>query len=105
MRGDLYRLPAPHGARGHEQQGPRYGVVIQSDHLPLSTVLVAPTSRSAMPASFRPVIEVDGTQTRVLPEQARAIDEQRLGRFVGRLTGAEIAELDRALLDVLDLRR
>jgi len=71
----------------------------------LSTVLVAPTSRSAAPASFRPVIDVVGAKTRILPEQTRAIDAQRLGDFAGRLTAGELAELDRAYHDVLDLFR
>ena len=43
---------APRGARGSEQQGSRYAVIVQSDDLMLSTVLVAPTSRSAPPRSF-----------------------------------------------------
>jgi mRNA interferase MazF len=40
---------------------------VQSDvlHL-LSTWLVAPTSTAARPATFRPSVEIDGTETRVL---------------------------------------
>ena len=42
---------------GHEQQGVRYGVIVQTDALMvLSTVLVAPTSTSSRAASFRPEI-------------------------------------------------
>lgn len=37
VRGDVYRLRAPKDARGHEQSGSRYAVVVQSDDLPLST--------------------------------------------------------------------
>ncbi|TAM87040.1 MAG: type II toxin-antitoxin system PemK/MazF family toxin, partial [Jatrophihabitans sp.] len=44
MRGEIYRLRAPRDARGHAQHGRRYAVVVQSDQLPLSTWLVAPTS-------------------------------------------------------------
>ena len=47
MRGEVYRLRAPRRARGYEQTGPRYAVVVQSDQLPLSTLLVAPTSTTA----------------------------------------------------------
>ncbi|WP_139811621.1 type II toxin-antitoxin system PemK/MazF family toxin, partial [Mycobacterium avium] len=54
MRGEVFRLRAPRPARGHEQSGSRYAVVVQSDQLPLSTWLVAPTSTSARAASFRP---------------------------------------------------
>ena len=47
---------APRANRGHEQRGTRFAVVVQSDSLPLSTLLVAPTSTSARAASFRPRI-------------------------------------------------
>jgi mRNA interferase MazF len=105
VRGDIYRLRAPRHARGHEQQGPRYAVVVQSDHLPLSTWLVAPTSTGRRAASFRPEITINGEQTRVLVEQTSAIDpETRLGDFVGRLTTAELLSVDHSLLDVLGLR-
>jgi len=41
--------------------GRRFGVVVQANEfLPRSVVLVAPTSRSARPASFRPEIELLG---------------------------------------------
>ena len=103
MRGDVFRLSAPRGARGHEQQGRRYAVVVQSDLLPLSTLLVAPTSTAARPASFRPEVVVDGRRTRVLVEQTAAVDPTRLGRAVGRLTGAELAQVTAALRVVLDV--
>lgn len=104
MRGDVYQLKAPRDARGHVQGGRRYAVVVQSDDLPLSTWLVAPTSTGRRSASFRPEIEIDGVPTRVLVEQLSVVDpEHRIGAFVGRLDAAEIAELDRALLAVLGL--
>ena len=103
QRGDVYRFKVPKGV-GHEQQGERFGVVVQSDvMLPRSVVIVAPTSRSARPASFRPEVEVAGEPTRVLVEQLGAVDVQRLGRRVGRLTVAEIWSVDEALVAVLGL--
>jgi len=58
----------------------RYGVVVQADELlPRSVVMVAPTSRGARPASFRPEIAVAGDTTRVLVEQLGAVVAQRLG--------------------------
>lgn len=105
MRGEIYRLRAPRDARGHEQHGPRYAVVVQSDHLPLSTWLVAPTSTGRRASSFRPEIEINGEVTRVMVEQVGAVDpEVRLGGFVGRLSNAELAAVDGALLDVMGLR-
>ncbi len=103
QRGDVYRFKVPKGV-GHEQQGERFGVVVQSDvMLPRSVVVVAPTSRSAKPASFRPEVEVAGALTRVLVEQLGAVDVQRLGRRVGRLTAEEMWSVDDALVVVLGL--
>lgn len=103
MRGDVYRLKAPRDARGHEQRGNRYAVVVQSDLLPLSTWLVAPTSTSARPTSFRPEIEIQGKTTQVLVEQTAAVDPERLGELVGHLTGHQLAAVDDALRTVLHL--
>lgn len=103
MRGEVFRLHAPRGSRGHEQLGSRYAVVVQSDQLPLSTWLVAPTSRSARAASFRPEVEIGGVNTRVLAEQAAAIDPGRLGKSVGFLSIHEMRRVDAALRIVLDL--
>jgi mRNA interferase MazF len=89
---------------GHEQRGRRYGVVVQADALlPRSVVLVAPTSTSARPASFRPEIEIGSTSTRVLVEQVGAIDVGRLGDLAGHLTPEEQWGVDAALLTVLGL--
>ncbi len=104
MRGDVHQLPAPRGPQGHEQSGRRYAVVVQSDLLPLSTLLVAPTSTNARPASFRPEIKVAGRRTRVLVEQTAAVAPERLGRLVGHLTATDTAEVGAALRVVLDLR-
>ena len=101
MRGDLYRLHPAKDAAGHEQRGPRYAVAIQSDRIQLSTLIVAPTSASAQPAVFRPEIEMDGTRTRVLVDQLRAVDATRLGDFAGRLDAVETAEIDRAVRLIL----
>jgi len=104
VRGDIYRLRTSRTAEGHEQRGPRYGVVVQSDDLLLSTILVAPTSTSALPTDFRPRITMDGTTTYVLVEQTAAVNaETRLGEFAGRLGPSELADLDRALTLVLGL--
>ena len=97
MRGDLFRLRTDKDTAGHEQRGPRYAVAIQSDGILLSTLIVAPTSTSAQAAVFRPEIEMDGTRTRVLVDQMRAVDASRLGDFAGRLDAVEIGELDRAV--------
>jgi mRNA interferase MazF len=79
-------------------------VVVQADEfLDLSTVIVAPTSTRARPASFRPVIEIDRTTTRVLVEQATVVDPLRLGKSAGRLDAAELRAVDEALALILGL--
>ena len=104
VRGEVFRLPAPKGQRGHEQRGAGYAVVVQADELAgLSTALVAPTSTSARAATFRPTIEIGGTETRVLVEQTTVVDPQRLGRSAGRLGTEEMRAVDEALALVLGL--
>jgi mRNA interferase MazF len=104
VRGEVFRLRAARGARGAEQRGGRFAVVVQSDELlALSTVLVSPTSLSAPPRSFRPTIEVAGQATRVLVEQTTAITPDRLGDSVGRLNTSELRDVDTALGLVLGL--
>ena len=104
QRGEIFRLRAPRGRRGHEQAGLRYGVVLQADELlSLSTVIIAPTSTRAQPASFRPQVEIDGQRTLVLVEQLGAVDPSRLGESRGLLAFGELRDVDRALAVVLGL--
>lgn len=104
VRGEIFRLPSPRGARGREQQGARYAVVVQADEfMALSTTLVAPTSTSARPATFRPTISLNDTETRVLVEQTTVVDPERLGRSAGRLGAEELQAVDGALALVLGL--
>lgn len=69
----------------------------------LSTTLVAPTSTSARPATFRPTISLDDTETRILVEQTTVVDPERLGRSAGRLDADELRAVDEALALVLGL--
>jgi mRNA interferase MazF len=104
VRGEVFGLPAPRAARGHEQRGSRYAVVVQADEfLGLSTVLVSPTSTRALPASFRPTITLKGEETRVLVEQTVVVDPQRLGRSAGRLDAGELRAVDESLTLILGL--
>ena len=104
VRGEVFRLPPRRGARGREQRGARFAVVVQADEfLDLSTTLVAPTSTSAAPTSFRPTITVQGSETRVLVEQTAVVAPQRLGRSAGRLEASELRAVDEALALLLGL--
>jgi mRNA interferase MazF len=104
LRGDIHEFRPLRGS-GHEQRGRRYGVIVQANELlPRSVVLVAPTSRSARPASFRPEIDLLGDATRVLVEQVGAVDASRLGKLVGHVSPEQQWGIDEALLTVLALR-
>ncbi len=103
QRGDVYAF-VPRERRGHEQRGRRYAVVVQGDELAaLSTVVVAPTSTEAVPAAFRPEVDLSGRRTRVLVDQVGAFDVSRFGRRIGRLAHSELRDVDEALKVVLGL--
>lgn len=103
QRGDIYELRLPKRI-GHEQRGRRLGVVVQTDAmLPRTVVLVAPTSTSARAASFRPELDVGGRRTRVLVEQIGAVDVNRFGDQIGRVTIDQQWQIDAALSTVLGL--
>lgn len=106
QRGEIFRLRAPRAVRGHEEAGRRYGIVLQAEELlALSTVIIATTSTHALPASFRPEVEIEGARTRVLVEQIGAIDPSHLGESHGLLGRDELHDVDRALATVLGLTR
>jgi mRNA interferase MazF len=103
QRGDVYELRPPRRA-GHEQHGRRFGVVVQSDALlPRSVVLIAPTSRNARAASFRPEVVIDGEATKVLVERVGAVDVNRLGDHVGLASPEEMWGIDESLLTAFGL--
>lgn len=102
-RGGIFALRLPKGI-GHEQRGRRFGVVVQSDgFLPRSVVLIAPTSASALPASFRPEVTMNGTTTKVLVEHVGAVDVSRLGELASHISPEEQWGIDAALLTVFGL--
>lgn len=78
-------------------------MIVQSDDLMLSTLLVAPTSRSASPTSFRPTILINDEETQVLVEQTSAVAPERLGDFVCRVSHDELTEINNALRLALEL--
>lgn len=103
VRGDIVELRAPKRPRGHEQAGARFAVVLQSDDLVLSTLLIAPTSRSARGRIFRPTIVIGGERTQVLVEQTAAVAPERLGKFVGTVSRDELEHIDAAVRLVFQL--
>lgn len=103
LRGDIYEILHDPRSRGLEQRRRRLGVVLHSEDLPLSTVILAPTSTAVPERIFRPRIMAADQPTCVLVEQLRATDITRLGRRVGHLSRDELAAVDDALELVLGL--
>lgn len=101
MKGEVYRLTAR--GRGHEQRGPRFVVVLQPEWLALSTWLVAFTSTSARPTSFRPSVSISGRETLVMCDQLDTVDLRRLTEPAGSLVLDEVRRVDEALTLVMDL--
>src|SRR5579862_8478456 len=103
-RGDVIELRAPRGARGHEQRGDRYAIVVQSGAFwPTSTVVVVPTSTSAAPRAYRPRLPVAGRETTVLVDQISAHDVSRFGEPVGAVSRASLDTIDEAVVRFLGL--
>jgi mRNA interferase MazF len=101
-RGDAFEIRLGQGT-GHDQHDTRFAVVLGADALLPRSVIIAPTSRKARPASFRPEAVIDGQSTRVLVEQLGPVDATALGRLVGRLSHEEMWDVDQALAVVLGL--
>jgi mRNA interferase MazF len=101
VRCEFFRLPTPRRARGHEQRGARYAVVLQADESSASALCSYRPPRRARAASFRPEVTLDGHDTRVLVEQTTVIDPERLDRPAERLDARELRSIDEALMLVL----
>lgn len=65
--------------------------------------LIAPTSRNARPAGFRPEVVIAGETTRVLVEQVGAVNVNRLGDHVGPTRPEEMWGIDESLMTVFGL--
>ena len=91
------------GSRGSEQCVARDGVIVQSVDLLLSTVLVAPTTRSAPSRIFRPTITIGEDETQVLVEHTAAVAPERLGELVGHVSRVDLEAIDTALRMALQL--
>lgn len=102
--GDIHRVRfGP--AQGHTQAGTRPAVILQANGLMgLSTVILAPLSRSARGTSFRPRVLMDDIPSRVLVEQMTAVDVRQVGTRLGTVSADEHVEIDQALRLVLGMR-
>ncbi len=104
IRGAVYRVDLGEVRRGHEQRGRRFGLVLSPSSMPWSIATIVPTSTTAQPAVFRPLLEINGRETRVLVDQIRSIDTDYIvGDPVHYLEHDELAEVEHAVARYLGL--
>ena len=111
MRGDVFRLRAPRGTRGHEQQVSRYAVVVQSDHnnVRLTNSIFAMATSNTRLAAVEPaqvfidVATPDGQasglsrSSAVKCENLYTLPQAIVVRTIGRLSPALMQQVDDAL--------
>jgi mRNA-degrading endonuclease toxin of MazEF toxin-antitoxin module len=96
-RGDMFAVNF--GTRtGHEQEGLRPAIVVQSDlYGDLSTLWVIPTSTSAYPdVDFHVPVTIRGRRTMALIEQLTTVDKERRIKpenYLGHLATEEMEEI------------
>jgi mRNA interferase MazF len=83
-RGDVYRVDRD-PTRGTEIRKIRPALVVSPDDMnaALPRIIVAPLTSKGRPLGCRPEIRFRGKQARILLDQIRAIDKQRLGKRLG----------------------
>ena len=107
----MVHLPPPAGAfQGREQQGMRPAVIIQNESLfsLLPTVLIVPFSSNRKTLRFAGTFLVRSTPSNGLDRdsvlmvfQSRAIDRNRIERLIGKLSAADLEQVDSLLKDLL----
>lgn len=91
-QGDLYRIVLE--GTGNEERGPHYAVVVSDEaYNHGSTVVVVPFSNRAREATFHPPAVINGTRTRAMVEQLRAVDKSRLRTQIGSVAGETVMSL------------
>jgi mRNA interferase MazF len=103
IRGAVYRVDLSEAKRGHEQRGRRYGLVL-SPTADWNVATIVPTSTSARPMRFRPVMELLGERVVYLVDQIRSIDTAFIhGDPVHYLSHHELMEIETAAVRYLGL--
>ncbi len=91
---------------GSETKKTRPGVIVSNDaqNMVGTRVIIAPaTSVLKKVYPFEILIEMAGKKSKVMLDQIRTVDCQRLGAKIGKLSLDETKELDKALKLVLSL--
>ncbi len=105
-RGEIWSVAAPSDYTGK----PRPAVIVQSDDFePIGSVVICPfTSNETEASFFRPLIETSAANNLAVPsrlmiDKLSAVPKSRLGKRIGRLSGADMLRLNRALMVFLGL--
>jgi mRNA interferase MazF len=103
IRGAVYRVDLGDAERGHEQRGRRYGLVL-SPTSDWNVATIVPTSTSARPMRFRPVLDLLGQPAVYLVDQIRSVDTSFIqGDPVYYLSHHELMEIETATVRYLGL--
>ena len=105
-RGEVYWTQLD-PTRGHEQSKTRPCVILSDDRINQrrGTVVIVPLTTTPQ-APLPPILIATpsmGVDAKARTEQIRSVDKSRLGRMEGVLSNADMAELGRALVNVLKL--
>ena len=104
-RGEVYWINTSDAIGGEEKTG-RPGVIISSDYgnENMTSVIIAYTTTQQKYGRVYPYIHVSGYRTWVLCNQLRTIDKSRIEKYIGTLTEAEMAAVERGIQESLSLR-
>jgi len=72
---------------GSEIQKTRPALIVSPDDMnaALSRVIIAPLTSGGQPLGCRPEVEFKGQSARILLDQLRSVDKQRLGSRMGKI--------------------
>lgn len=75
---------------GSEIQKTRPALIVSPDDMnaALPRVIIAPLTSGGQPLGCRPEVEFKGKSARILLDQLRSVDKQRLGSRVGKIDSA-----------------
>ncbi|MDR1852216.1 MAG: type II toxin-antitoxin system PemK/MazF family toxin [Propionibacteriaceae bacterium] len=86
---------------------PRPAVVVQSNLMSdLPSVVICPVTSALREADFRPVLEPAGpnglqTKSQVMTDKITAVKREKVGKRIGKVTRAEMVEIERCIAEVL----
>jgi mRNA interferase MazF len=105
-RGEVYWVNFEPG-RGGEIRKQRPAVIVSNDvsNRVLNRVQVLPlTSSTGRVYPSEAIVSVSGEEHKAMADQIRTVARERLGEYVGHLSGRDMASVERAIRTQLGLR-